>query len=41
MSMNCPGWANAGNCAVTITVATFFSCGAVVPGGRVMPICCR
>jgi hypothetical protein len=34
-----PGCANAGSCAVTITVARFFSC-MLVPGGTVTPICC-
>ena len=38
----CPGCANAGNWAVTMTAATFLSCNCeAVPGGRVMPICCR
>ncbi|MNT61976.1 hypothetical protein D3C71_1445520 [compost metagenome] len=42
MSIICPGWAKAGNCAVTITAATFLSCNwFAVPGGRLMPICCR
>ena len=38
MSMNCPGLGKGWQLrAVTITVATFFSCGAVVPG-RLMPL---
>jgi hypothetical protein len=37
MSIVCPGRANGGRLAVTITAATFFSC-SVWPGGSVTPM---
>ena len=36
MSSVCPGLANGGRSAVTVTAATFFSCGLVF-GGMVTP----
>jgi len=37
--MRCPGCANAGSSAVTITAATLRNC-ICVPLGRLTPICC-
>ena len=39
-SMVWPGWAKAGNWAVTITAATLRNC-MLAPAGTVTPICCN